>query len=71
MLTKQLSGVQKLRVVDASSFPSLLPGHPQSVLYMLAERANDLIRQARGAPITTIKRTPPAGDSGVPYSGPN
>ncbi|KAL9939936.1 hypothetical protein V8E36_000641 [Tilletia maclaganii] len=36
-------GVDGLRVVDASSFPQLLPGHPQSVLYMLANRAADLI----------------------------
>lgn len=28
--------VSNLRVVDASSFPMLLPGHPQSVVYMLA-----------------------------------
>ncbi|KIM79504.1 GMC oxidoreductase [Piloderma croceum F 1598] len=32
-------GVNGVHVVDASSFPSLLPGHPQSVVYMLAERA--------------------------------
>ncbi|KAK8199573.1 choline dehydrogenase [Phyllosticta capitalensis] len=31
-------GVQGLRVVDASSFPSLPPGHPQSTVYMLAEK---------------------------------
>lgn len=64
-------GVQRLRVVDASAFPMLPPGHPQSVCYMLAERAADLIKQARGAPITTTPRTPPQGDPGVPYDGPN
>ncbi|KAM0792564.1 hypothetical protein ACM66B_005227 [Microbotryomycetes sp. NB124-2] len=64
-------GVQRLRVVDASAFPMLPPGHPQSVCYMLAERAADLIKQARGAPITTIMRQPPRGDPGVPYDGPN
>lgn len=36
-------GVDGLRVADASAFPSLLPGHPQSVLYMMAERAAKLI----------------------------
>ncbi|KAE8212206.1 hypothetical protein CF327_g4139 [Tilletia walkeri] len=36
-------GVQGLRIVDASSFPQLTPGHPQSVLYMMANRAADLI----------------------------
>lgn len=38
-------GTTNLRVVDASAFPSLLPGHPQSVVYMIAERAAELIKQ--------------------------
>ncbi|MCO5566001.1 hypothetical protein L7F22_019676 [Adiantum nelumboides] len=44
----QVYGVNGLRVVDASSFPVLPPGHPQSTIYMLAERAADLILAARG-----------------------
>ena len=31
-------GTQGLRVVDASSFPFLPPGHPQATVYMLAEK---------------------------------
>lgn len=31
-------GTQSLRVVDASSFPFLPPGHPQSTVYALAEK---------------------------------
>jgi len=31
-------GVTGLRVVDASSFPILPPGHPQSTIYALAEK---------------------------------
>ncbi|KAL5332315.1 hypothetical protein BJX70DRAFT_384497 [Aspergillus crustosus] len=31
-------GVNRLRVVDASAFPFLPPGHPQSTCYMLAEK---------------------------------
>lgn len=34
-------GVQNLRVVDASSFPFLPPGHPQSLIYALAEKIAD------------------------------
>ncbi|KIK67014.1 hypothetical protein GYMLUDRAFT_37045 [Collybiopsis luxurians FD-317 M1] len=39
-------GVQGLRVVDASSFPLLPPGHPQSVVYALAEKIADDIKSA-------------------------
>jgi choline dehydrogenase len=40
-------GVHGLRVVDASSFPLLVPGHPQSTIYALAEKiADDIIRGA-------------------------
>ena len=39
-------GVHHLRVVDASAFPFLTPGHPQSGIYMLAEKiADDILRQ--------------------------
>lgn len=38
-------GVTGLRVVDASAFPILPPGHPQSTIYALAEKiAADIIR---------------------------
>lgn len=38
-------GVQGLRVVDASSFALLPPGHPQSTVYVLAEKISDDILQ--------------------------
>ena len=31
-------GVRGLRVVDASAFPMLTPGHPQAMVYALAEK---------------------------------
>ena len=31
-------GTQGLRVVDASAFPFLVPGHPQSTIYALSEK---------------------------------
>ncbi|RAL09381.1 GMC family oxidoreductase [Aspergillus homomorphus CBS 101889] len=36
-------GVQGLRVVDASAFPLLPPGHPTSTVYMLAEKISAAI----------------------------
>lgn len=39
-------GTQGLRVVDASSFPILPPGHPQSTIYALAEKIADVINKS-------------------------
>jgi choline dehydrogenase len=40
-------GVAGLRVVDASAFPFLPPGHPQATVYMLAEKIAEDIRKGR------------------------
>lgn len=40
-------GVSGLRVVDASAFPFLPPGLPQSTVYMLAEKIADDIKSGR------------------------
>ena len=36
-------GTKGLRVVDASAFPFLVPGHPQAMIYALAEKIADVI----------------------------
>ncbi|KAI5477050.1 hypothetical protein MNV49_006926 [Pseudohyphozyma bogoriensis] len=41
-------GTKNLRVIDASSFPMLPPGHPQSTLFALAEKASELIKEDHG-----------------------
>ncbi|KAF5125123.1 Dehydrogenase patE [Metarhizium anisopliae] len=44
----RVHGVQGLRVVDASAFPILPPGHPMATIYALAEKiADDVIRTAK------------------------
>jgi choline dehydrogenase len=40
-------GLQGLRVVDASAFPFLTPGHPQSGIYLLAEKIAEDIKMGR------------------------
>jgi len=40
-------GLKGLRVVDASAFPFLTPGHPQSGVYMLAEKIAEDIKMGR------------------------
>jgi choline dehydrogenase-like flavoprotein len=40
-------GVTGRRVVDASAFALLPPGHPQSTVYALAEKIADDIRNGR------------------------
>ncbi|KAI7161840.1 GMC oxidoreductase [Hortaea werneckii] len=40
-------GVDKLRVVDANAFPFLPPGHPQSTVYMLAEKIADDVKRGQ------------------------
>ena len=48
-------GVQGLRVVDASSFPFLPPGHPQATVYALAQKiASRIMGGARGGGLETM-----------------
>lgn len=43
-------GVENLRVVDASSFPFLPPGHPQATIYAVAEKFASVILQDLALP---------------------
>ena len=47
--------VQRLRVVAASSFPFLPPGHPQPMIHALAEKYTDGILQGIWTPVSKSK----------------
>lgn len=56
-------GAQNLGVVDASSFPFLPPGHPQSTVYALAEKiAADILGRACHHLDTIWQATTPTND---------
>ncbi|KAL9012168.1 MAG: hypothetical protein Q9173_003049 [Seirophora scorigena] len=46
-------GIKNLRVVDASSFPFLPPGHPQATVYALAEKMASEILRGLPSPVAT------------------
>lgn len=45
----RVHGVDALRIVDASVFPSQLSGHPCAVVVAMAEKAADMIKESEAA----------------------
>ncbi|XP_005189013.2 glucose dehydrogenase [FAD, quinone]-like [Musca domestica] len=44
----RVHGIKKLRVVDASIMPKLVAGHPNGPIFMIAEKAADIIKEDYG-----------------------
>uniref|UniRef100_A0A1I8M1R4 Glucose-methanol-choline oxidoreductase N-terminal domain-containing protein n=1 Tax=Musca domestica TaxID=7370 RepID=A0A1I8M1R4_MUSDO len=44
----RVHGIKNLRVVDASIMPNIIAGHPNGPVFMIAEKAADMIKQDHG-----------------------
>jgi choline dehydrogenase-like flavoprotein len=54
----RVRGIDALRVIDASAFPDLVSAHTNAAVFMLAERAADLIRGRIAAPRESLTHAP-------------
>lgn len=41
----RVHNINNLRVVDASIFPEIMAGHPNGPIFMIAEKAADMIKE--------------------------
>lgn len=52
----RVRGVKSLRVIDGSIMPKIIAGHTNAVIYMIGEKASDMIKQAWGKNINAANR---------------
>ena len=53
----RVQGIQGLRVIDASVMPTLITGHTNAPVVMIAERASDLIRGTQTPPQLSSRKS--------------
>ena len=46
----RVHGIRRLRVVDASIMPNIVSGHPNAAIFMIGEKAADLIKKSWSIP---------------------